>query len=52
MIPLSLALYLDWLSLKKAKPTLIYMRVGKKIAMKKKINIGLPISFQIYVFIL
>jgi len=34
----------------KAKPTLKRIKDGKKIAMKKKINIGFPISNQIYVF--
>jgi len=41
--------------LKKAlntKPTLNKIKDGKKIAMKKKINIGNPMLFQIYVFIL
>lgn len=36
----------------KTKPTLNRIKDGKKIAMKKKINIGLPILFQIYVFYL
>jgi len=35
----------------KAKPTLKRLKDGKKIAMKKKINIGFPILNQIYVFI-
>ena len=33
---------------KKEKPILKRVKDGKKIAMKKKINIGVPISFQIY----
>jgi hypothetical protein len=37
---------------KKTKPTLKEIKDGKKIAMKKKINIGFPISNQIYVFYL
>jgi hypothetical protein len=36
----------------KTKPTLNWIKDGKKIAMKKKINIGCPILFQIYVFYL
>jgi hypothetical protein len=36
----------------KTKPTLNRIKDGKKIAMKKKINIGYPISSQIYVFYL
>jgi hypothetical protein len=36
----------------KTKPTLKRIKDGKKIAMKKKINIGCPISNQIYVFYL
>ena len=37
---------------RKAKPTLKEIKDGKKIAMKKKINIGCPILPQIYVFYL
>jgi hypothetical protein len=37
---------------KKTKPTLNWIKDGKKIAMKKKINIGCPILIQIYVFYL
>jgi len=36
----------------KTKPILKRIKDGKKIAMKKKINIGFPILFQIYVFYL
>jgi hypothetical protein len=37
----------------KQKPILeLVIKDGKKIAMKKKMNIGVPISFQIYIFIL
>jgi len=36
----------------KTKPTLNKIKDGKKIAMKKKINIGFPILSQIYVFYL
>ncbi len=36
----------------KTKPTLNKIKDGKKIAMKKKINIGYPILTQIYVFYL
>src|SRR5210317_1503884 len=35
---------------KKEKPILKRVKDGKKIAMKKKINIGVPISIQIYIF--
>jgi hypothetical protein len=34
----------------KEKPILKRVKDGKKIAMKKKINIGVPISSQIYIF--
>lgn len=37
---------------KKTKPILKRIKDGKKIAMKKKINIGFPILIQIYVFYL
>jgi len=36
----------------KTKPILKKIKDGKKIAMKKKINIGFPILNQIYVFYL
>ena len=36
----------------KTKPTLKRIKDGKKIAMKKKINIGSPILAQIYAFYL
>jgi len=37
---------------KKQNPPLKGFKDGKKIAMKKKINIGFPILIQIYVFYL
>ena len=44
------SLYLD--KSLKTKPTLKRIKDGKKIAMKKKINIGSPILDQIYAFYL